>query len=417
MLRVFRPVLLILLVLGLFFVIAQKIVEASDYANSDFFSFWLAGRMLLTGENPYSANAWIAGHQQFDATWISDQTFLYPLTLAVFFIPFGVLRLKQAYVLWIFLSQSTILAVLYTLFFRLWRSPKVVHFIFPVLSAVVLFRPVWITLRNGQLGAWFLGLLTLIVYFWERKNWVIGSIFLPFLALKPQLGIPILIFLGIWLLAHRHYVSILAILGTTLLLFGAGWLVQPGWVNEFIAISANKSFQVFGYQPNLWGVSNYICSFQPSCATILGIGGGIFFTLFTLFIVLRKDIYPAFMIGLVTTTALILTPYTWVYDQILLILPLSLLTIYFSNAGYSYLVSALTFLFTSIAALALIFVAMLLGLDIWSVMIPILVFGLLLWLYGKAPRSQLVMPEKPTQNPPTSHWVREILGITGILGG
>lgn len=414
MLRVFRPVLLILLVLGLFFVIAQKIVEASDYANSDFFSFWLAGRMLLTGENPYSATAWIEGHREFNASWISDQTFLYPLTLAVFFIPLGVLRLKQAYVLWLFLSQSTILAVLYTLFFRLWRSPKVVHFIFPVLSAVVLFRPVWITLRNGQLGAWFLGLLTLIVYFWERKNWVMGSIFLPFLVLKPQLGIPILIFLGIWLLAHRHYASILAILGTTLLLFGAGWLVQPGWVNEFIAISANKSFQVFGYQPNLWGVSNYVCSFQPSCATILGIGGGIFFTLMTLSILLRQDVFPAFVIGLVTTTALILTPYTWVYDQILLILPLSLLTIYFSNAGYSYLVSALTFLFPSIAALALIFVAMLLGLDIWSVTIPILIFGLLGWLYAKTPSVQLTAPDTPLHSPQTRQ-LREILGRVGIF--
>ena len=409
--RVIRPALLILVLLGLFFGIAHKIVYTSDYANSDFFSFWLAGRMLLTGGNPYSANEWIEAHHQFEASWISDQTFLYPLTLAVFFAPLGLLRLDQAYVLWVFLSQSTIFAVLYILFVRLWRSPKVIHFIFPVLSAVVLFRPVWITLRNGQLGAWFLGLLTLVVYFWEKKNWVLGSVFLPFLALKPQLGIPILILLGIWLWVHQHYASIITILAMTFLLWGIGWLIQPDWVTQFIAISANKSLPVFGYQPNLWGVANFICSFQTSCAVMLGGIGGLILTVLTLFILHKKYPFPAFVAGLATAIALILTPYTWVYDQILLILPLCLLTIYFSNAGYPYLVSALVFLFTSIIAIALIFLAMFLGWDIWSVMIPILVFGLMFWLYRQSPHLCLTAPDTSSQDKPTSPRLQETLGI------
>ncbi len=83
-----------------FFIIARTIVNSVDYHNSDFFTFWLSGRLASQGLNPYDRQFWIAGHHQYGATWMPNETFIYPLQVSLLFIPLGLLDLFQAYILW-----------------------------------------------------------------------------------------------------------------------------------------------------------------------------------------------------------------------------------------------------------------------------------------------------------------------------
>jgi hypothetical protein len=51
---------------------AGRVVYALNYRASDFFTLWLAARMQWTGQDPYSAADWLAGHQQFAVDWIPN---------------------------------------------------------------------------------------------------------------------------------------------------------------------------------------------------------------------------------------------------------------------------------------------------------------------------------------------------------
>jgi len=70
---------------------------------NDFFTFWLASRMVYQGDDPYDSSQWIKGHEEFQANFIANDTFLYPIPLAIL-LPFGFLHVKGAYVAWVFLS-------------------------------------------------------------------------------------------------------------------------------------------------------------------------------------------------------------------------------------------------------------------------------------------------------------------------
>jgi hypothetical protein len=80
--------------------------------------------------------------------------------------------------------------------------------------------------------------------------------------------------------------------------------------------------------------------------------------------------------ALITSTALVCTPYLWAYDQILL--SLAILAIMGSLAWqrFSYLLVAPGFIWISTLALGLLFVALEVGNDTWSVMVSASCLGL-----------------------------------------
>ena len=79
-----------------------------DYRNSNFVFFWLAGRMAVTGEDPYNEAQWLAQHEINHVTWQADPVFSYPLPLAVFLAPLGLLPLDAAYVCWQLFSLAVL---------------------------------------------------------------------------------------------------------------------------------------------------------------------------------------------------------------------------------------------------------------------------------------------------------------------
>jgi hypothetical protein len=131
-----RNLILVLIFGGFSFLVAEKIVRWVDYLNSDFFSFWLSGRMMWTGQSPYFEYDWVQGHIIYGATWISDTSFLYPLPLALFYTPLGLLSLYNAYIIWIISLEVLIVSSVFALFFQLTKSERI-KYIIPFLVGVV----------------------------------------------------------------------------------------------------------------------------------------------------------------------------------------------------------------------------------------------------------------------------------------
>ena len=370
-----------LLIIGaIVYSLDYRFVHSGNYRNGDFLSFWLAGRMALHGEDPYQADLWIGYHDLFGSTWVSDPTFLYPLPLAYFLVPLGFFSLGAAYSLWMFLSQLAVACSL-GLVISLWRHPRLRHMVIPVFAGAFLFRPTMLTLRNGQLGAMLLLILVGAVYLWEKGRWVSGAALFALLILKPQLGAPIIILGMIWLLACKRYNALAGIAVTLSALFLLGWIQNPSWLVEFLSTGHDKLIQTFGYSPTAWGAAHMVCGGRLPCTVAMGcLSSLILAGLVAQILVRGKDkLSPALALSLCVVAALLVTPYGWVYDQILLVLPISVLAMTFYEKKFPYLLSALTFLAISILSLILLWVAFGVQKDTWSVLIPLLCLGLTIW--------------------------------------
>jgi len=350
-----------------FLCISIWIVYTQDYADTDFFSFWLAGNSVLAGEDPYSAEWWTLGHHEYGAEWISDATFLYPLPLALFFIPFGLLSLEHAYVLWVFLSLWLILLAAALLLRRAnWQAHR--KYVLPILAGIFLFRPVILTLFHGQLGALFLLILVLMIMLWENEQWFLGGLLLPLLALKPSFGLLIGVLLGVWLILQQKWTALGGAVAASLGLCVLGWLYNPSWISEFIAIGSGKLGKTFGYSPTVWGVSGQLCSQAKECTMIVGgVLCGLFLITFLYFnFQTSGNRSPALIMSLAIPIALLVTPYGWAYDQILLIIPIVVISIAMIARKFPYIIPAILFLLISLLALAFVLIAMKIEYDMWS---------------------------------------------------
>ncbi len=377
--RLRYPVILLLTVL--FFLTASYCFYTANNPNSDFFTFWLAGRLAASGENPYMQETWVGGHLEYGVEWIPNQTFIYPLPLAYLFIPLGLLPYGQAYLVWAILTQWMILSSI-LLLVRAMPSPSFTRFLPPLLAGAALFRPTLLTLRNGQLTALLVIIAAAVAFLWQRGNWRAGSALLPLLALKPNLGMPIIGLLAVYLLFQKQYRSLGVMVLSGGLIFLSGFLLNNRWLMDFWSAGSTKLSQTFGYSPTVWGLAGFFTHHSPTGSVMLGaalclaVAGG----LIVLFIRGRAELSPLYAVSLALTGTLLITPYTWPYDQLLLVVPVVLLTYRLAERLPSFLPAAILFLLLDILALALLLVSIRYQTEIWNAALPLLILcALILW--------------------------------------
>jgi hypothetical protein len=392
------PSLVIAAVLAfVLFWIAFRIAKANDYMlNGDFFSFWLAGRMVDVGEHPYDEALWTTNHERYKAIWTSDETFLYPLPLSLIFAPLGILDLRQAAVIWVFLSLVMIL-ISVALLISLWRVEGLHRYILPVIAGVFTFRPVLVTLRNGQLGAFLLFSLALVVYLWQRGEWILGGLLLPILILKPSIGLPIVAVMIFWLLVQRRWMVLGAMSASALALAISGWLFDPTWMRIYLSIGGNKFIDAFGYSPTVWGMAHRICGESWGCTIGYGAGVAVMLISLCLWIIFRLgDKLPPWSVGaLGVSVSLLVAPYLWAYDQILLIFPVLVSTGCLISRGKPYLLCASLPILMSAFSLILIFAALKIGYDIWSGLLSMVALFLVILLCGGQLDQGRLLEESP----------------------
>ncbi len=377
-----RWLLLILLPLAgaLFFAAALKAVSPVDYANSDFFTFWLSGHLAAKGQDPYLASTWTGAHQQFGATWIPNATFIYPQPLSLMFVPLGLLPLYTAFIIWAVVSQFMIVASL-VLLLRARPDLQASHLVLPLAAGVIIFRPTMVTLHNGQLAGLLLLVESAVVYLWERGKWGQGAVLLPILALKPNLGVPVILFLSIYLVYRRQARALLLGALAGVLLIALGLLQNPAWIGEFWHAGNSKLSQIFGSAPTIWGISAYYCSHQRPCSVAFGTVGATVILIGCAWLVWsrRRALSPMNGVALASTAMLLLTPTAWPYDQLLLVIPVLAATLGLAEAQYPFLPTALIFLAVDVIAWVLLGISASTQTEIWNAAIPLIVLGLIAW--------------------------------------
>ena len=260
---------------------------------------------------------------------------------------------------------------------------------------MIFFRPTTLTLFHGQISAWLLLILSATLFLWEKDHWEWGSFLLSFLMLKPNLGAPLVILLGGWLFFQKRYRSILVMLFTGLVLLGVGFVQNPHWLSAYWGIGNTKLAENFGGSPTVWGLSHLLCRSNSACMPVLG--GVATFLLLLVFgwLVFRRANKSAYeVVALAVSLTLLVTPYTWTYDQLMLIIPITSLMLALDRSGRPFLVTASLFLGIDLLIVFLLIFDNLLHVEILNVIIPLLVFGLCAWLLpgGRRSRSQGKLP-------------------------
>ncbi len=380
----FNPfwLVLILPVLGLVCtLISIRIVNSMDYHqnDNDFFTFWLAGHLVSQGGSPYDTSAWMAGYHQYDVNVIANPTFLYPLPLAMLLVPLGLLPFHTAYIAWVTLLQLFILISLAGLLL-LQKSTRVRFFIIPLLAGLFLFRPTILTLTQGQIIGIFLLVLVGAAACFEKGKWGWGGLLLGLLVLKPNLGIFIILLTGLWLITQKHWKAVIGTVSSTVLLLIGGLIYGPGWLGEYLNVGGTKLAQTFGASPTIWGLSALVCRVEMGCASLLGGSLVLLLVVLSIWIIIRnRALSPLKIFGWVVTVTLLIAPYTWTYDQLLLLLPIIWITFALDGKGWRFFLAFGFFLLLDLSILILLVFDTMRGVEILNAVIPLILLIMMAW--------------------------------------
>ncbi len=179
--------------------------------DSDFYDFYLAAQELLHGRNVYAPQP------------NGLQGFFNPIWGAFPFVPLVTFRPSVAFFTWRLLLAFLLGATMYIVT-RQWRE-RITPGLLALAGWLMLFP--WFLGQNAPLVA--AGAFLAIVFGAHRQWWLAGTM-TALLAIKPQ-TVPLFPLLLMW--RGRLSAGKGAFL-SVLLVAGAGWLVQPGWLQSWL---------------------------------------------------------------------------------------------------------------------------------------------------------------------------------------
>ncbi|HUI89868.1 MAG TPA: glycosyltransferase family 87 protein [Anaerolineales bacterium] len=317
-------IILTAIVLGSVFCLkALQNYAHQDYTNSNFFFFWLSGRMMWTGQNPYDSTQWLAGHDAFGATWRPNQIFPYPLPLAFFMVPLGMLSLGQAYLLWQIVSQIGLALIVYWLIHH-WQGQAERILFLPLMVVLLFFGPVYLTLQIGSVGPLALAAIALAIVLFEHDQPVWAGMLLSLTLLKPPQGLTLLILAGIWFLSRRDWKAIAGVTLGGIILLIAGMIRDPLWVIKMRGASAIVLDRTMGVDSNVYSFAYLACSQNVPCMWIAGTLGAIVILAAGGYYLwhnhARLNAWEAF--NIIIPLGFVSTIYLWSYDQLPYVIPI-----------------------------------------------------------------------------------------------
>lgn len=382
-----RVLWVFLLFCPIFLVSSILLSNRTDSHKQDFAAYWQAGHMVLSGQNVYDSALWIAVRNQEGTALHSEPTFQYPLPFAILFSPLGLLPVQFAYMLSIFLSQVALLASLLILLSFYPERSGYLELI--VVAGIFLFRPTFSVISNGQILHLLLLIVCASVWLFHRERWFLGGFILCVLSLKPSIGIPILVLIGLWLLSRKQWRGILGMLLGGVVTAALGMMVNTRWILDYVQVGGNAFSKYYGMHPTLWGfvdkvfVENrvsvpigFVC-----VVAVLAVEVYIFWWNRP-----NMEAFPAFAI--IVPAGLLIAPYSWNYDQILLAVPILFLMITISSKQGT--VKAALFLFGMVfLSIGLVVIAYSLGHDVWSFLNSFVVWILSLYAVSRTAISKV----------------------------
>lgn len=358
-------------------VCAWVIVQSqAGMVERDWFTYWAGGRGLLAGINLYDPRAWFDLHETYGSRWFPNPVFIYAPVTALFFAPLGALPVNIAAVLWVWFSEI-LTALSVWLIVRHWHHVRAMRLVLFWSLAVLFFLPALLTLLMGQASALILFLVAATAVLWQREKWFVGGLLLGLTTVKPQAVAFLILVIAVWLMLKRRWLALTG-LGTALGASAvASVLLFPNFITDWLNTATGKVGGVAARMPTIWGLAADLSA--PPFGVWLGVLSACALAGLALVIVARWQGDLLTLFGALIVISMVVTPYLWNYDQILLLLPLAIALTRWEQRGVAEWVIAFTLFVVDLVAWLFFGLAASRLRDNWSVCLPFLV-GALLWL-------------------------------------
>ncbi len=373
---------LVLIFLGvLFYWKAIQNYQRQDYTNSNFFFFWLSGRMVWTGENPYNATQWLAGHDAFGATWKPNRIFPYPLPLMFFMAPLGLLTLGQAYIAWQIISQIVLAITVYILLNH-WKGQAQRWLFLPLTIFLLFFGPVYLSLQIGSVGTLASAAILAAILLLEKDKPLPAGIALSLTMLKPPQGLTLLALAGFWFLVRRNWKAILGIIVGGLALLVIGLLRDPLWLIKFRGASQVVLDRTLGIQSNIYSFAYLSCNQNMTCMWIAGtLGTLLALGLGAYYLWRNRDQLAAWeAFNFIIPVGFVAALYLWSYDQLPYVIPIVWIVGKLVEKTKSHLYVFLFLIVLDVLSFVSLLVQAYTKKDLLSIINTILILGMFLWL-------------------------------------
>ncbi len=262
-------ILITLIILGVLIFARVQISLGFDVANSNFSFFWLAGRMILDGENPYDETQYLAGHDANAMDWRPNRIFPYPLPLALFCIPLGFFSMQAAYTIWQVFTLLSFALTIYLLLKHQQRNAQLSLFLL-IFFFLLFWGPLYLTTHAGTISILPVLILLATILLLEKDKPLWAGIVLAFTMLKPPQGLSILLLAGIWFLAKRNWKAIAGVAIGGLIILIVGLIQDPQWIQKFLGAGDAVMDRTLGVHSNVWAFAYLGCDGASPCANILG---------------------------------------------------------------------------------------------------------------------------------------------------
>lgn len=353
------------------------------YEERDFHCWWVAGRIVVTGGDPYDAQQFVPAARAIPP---SEKKALdrcgvrlsYPPWTGAALAPFGALPLPAAAALWASLAvAAVVLGINWT-----WQLAGLRSFSLPLVAAlVVATEPFARNFSEGQFATFTFALTAgAALSMWSHRD-VRSGIATAALSVKPQTTVGFAAVLLALAIARRRWRLVGASAASGLGLAALTQLLRPGWLIE----SLNASTSLTGSIPDRATIWNLAGSWSLAVVMIA--------VLVAVVVVLirARGADDAEILGLAVAFSLVIAPYSWEHDLVVLAIPWSMVIAH-ARQLRRLPRRALT-IATIVVALPLPWilaaVAALRGTESLTVLVPMLTAVLLALAIRWAPRSQV----------------------------
>jgi len=239
---------------------------------NDFVAYWAAARLFLAQRNPYSTEIVRLEVQALHVSASKALLFHNPPWVLAFFAPLGLLTLRAARLLWLFLSLAldVFSAVGLWKYFGGGRRTSWI-----ALLVFLTFIPLATAEHIGQITPLILAGTTALLLLLERKQWVLAGMAAVVLGIKPQLMWLVIPAFVLWAIGQRKFRFLSWAVLTWCVLWSSTLLYDPAAVHflrDAYGWSIDQSYGPGGALRLLFGIRHHWLQYAPSAPGAIWFG-------------------------------------------------------------------------------------------------------------------------------------------------
>jgi hypothetical protein len=331
--NIYRVLVWSLLIISVFLLVRlAPILTKSEYLPSDdFIRFWASGKLNIQSQNPYDPQR--IELLQIEAGSLAsglsaNSIMLNPPWALTLIMPFSFISFQISRLVWLLISALLIL-ISSQLLWRIYSGHPKQRWL--ALLVVFIFAPTISVLEKGQITTILLLGLVGFLYFTgiERNDWLAG-ISIALVSIKPQVAFLFWIALLFWVLQQHRWMIPISALITILSLTLIAVLFNPQIVKQYFAMLQTYQLSdwavptIGSYLRFFWlGLDKIWLQFLPS------ILGALWFIYY--WYKQHASWNWADKLPIILLVSLLTSPYSWTYDQIILLPAILLAVIWMSS--------------------------------------------------------------------------------------